>query len=106
MSNPEQRSWLLWAFQNDVNGIYTYVFEDLRALHMASPERTAHRIKATVDPDGLYMGWIPTNKPDKIIMIEHANLFQISFAYGYQEEEKAGAGKAYRLRLEPVEDES
>lgn len=106
MSDTTPRSWLLWAFQNDVNGVYTYVFENIKALEMADPSRPAHRIRATVDPEGSYMGWIYTDKPDKVVMVEHANLFQISFAYGYQAEEEAGVGKAYRLHIEPVEDES
>lgn len=55
----------------------------------------------TTDAEGDYLGWIETGKSEPE-MIQHREIFNIQFPYGYRAEVEAGRGEAVRLRVEEV----
>jgi hypothetical protein len=56
------------------------------------------------DPEGDYFGWIDAEDElegdDTPSMIQRKEIFNVQFAYGYEEEEKRGRGRSVRLRIE------
>lgn len=93
-------TWELFGAQNEKNGVYTVVGE---AFFVRLYGQKPKPIRLTEDPDGDYMGWLPNKKEESNPQfVQHKRIFNISFPYGYQEEEKAGRGKAIYLRIEEL----
>lgn len=55
------------------------------------------------DPDGEYRGWIVPDSDGTPVMVQHAKIYPIQFAYGPEAEEKKGRGRTVRLRIERID---
>lgn len=94
------REWRMHGGRN-IQGTW-FVVGDERYVRLHGVYRNrVIPVLVTTDDEGDYLGWIETGKsePD---LIQHKEIFNIQFPYGYRVEVKAGRGVAVRLRIEEV----
>lgn len=89
------------AIPNDRQpGEYT-TFGDARYLRMHGCKDPVP-VRLVEDPQGNYMTWLSYEDDERepIFTLWHT-IFDVQFPYGHKAEEKAGKGKAVRVRAEP-----
>lgn len=57
-------------------------------------------VRVTEDPEGSHYGWIDTDATKPSMIFPHLIQFRCCFPYGLEAHEKAGKGRAVRLRIE------
>jgi len=58
-------------------------------------------VRLIEDPEGNYMGWIPTGQTEPIMVIRK-HIFDIQFPDGHKANERDGKGLAISLRVEKI----
>lgn len=92
--------WAMYAHRSDQTGHYRHITEKQSRTARYSTTVPIHPVTVTLDPDGTYLGWLPTgtNTPNRILP-DH--LFETQFPYGHESAEAAGRGRAIRLTVTP-----
>ena len=82
---------------------WRHIYPSAVAVRMCDPDAPVWKVKATVDPKGIYWGWWV---PDRawISMIQPTkDLLGMCFPYGLSAAEEAGQGHRVRVRIEAIE---
>lgn len=94
-------SWMMFGWPNGHGDWSALGDEHYVRLHGCTEPVPVEVIE---DPEGSHLGWIDAEDElegdDTPVMIQHHQVFNIQFAYGYEAEEKRGRGRAVRLRIE------
>jgi hypothetical protein len=91
------REWRMHGSRNS-RGTW-YAVGDVRYVRLHGTQPIP--VLVTADDEGDYLGWVEAGKSEPV-MIQHREIFNIQFPYGYQAEVRAGHGEAVGLRIEEV----
>ncbi len=104
-------TWPMWGHPRIMDGEPTGEFLDVHADRQTAAAYGKYPpvpVNVTVDPEGIYLGWIeiaprggrePSDVPE---LIQHHKLFDMQFTYGAQAEADRGRGRVVRLSIAPV----
>lgn len=94
-------AWTMFGYPTDRVGTW-YALGDERYVRLHGCANPVP-VEVIEDPEGTHLGWIDADDEragdDTPEMIQHHKIFGIQFPYGYEEEEKAGRGRAIRLTV-------
>lgn len=92
-----RNTWILYAHQ------YGDTFKHVGSkkwVELYPSNNPMVKVKVKIDENGDYYGWIDKGKEVPKMIFPNKMQFDICFPYGVEEAEKAGRGKAVRLKIE------
>jgi hypothetical protein len=93
----EVREWRMYGARNGRGTWWAVGDHQYVRIHGVDPVP----VSVTEDGEGDYLGWIQTGESEPC-MIQHRQIFNVQFPYGYAAEVAVGHGEAVRLRVEEV----
>lgn len=92
----------MWAFLRPEG--YRHIFDSQVAVRMCGDgSEEVKAVKVSLDLDGPFYGWLPTDRDFPSLVYEQMVLLDICFPYGVDAAFRAGHGRIVRLRVEPLE---